>query len=78
MIEINNSKQEFSRDDLVIRIRNYEYISDNLRDRLYKLTGCRNFGGCDGMDGSCHYCLEENRELFDKCWDFKYGKVNKE
>jgi hypothetical protein len=78
VIEINNSKQEFSRDDLVIRIRNYEYISDNLRDRLYKLTGCRNFGGCDGMDGSCHYCLEENRELFDKCWDFKYGKVNKE
>ena len=78
MIEINNSRQEFSRDDLDIRIKNYEYISDNLRDRLYKLTGCRNFGGCDGMDGSCHYCLEENRELFDKCWDFKYGKVNKE
>lgn len=78
MIEINNSRQEFSREDLVVRIKNYEYISDNLRDRLYKLTGCRNFGGCDGMDGSCHYCLEENRELFDKCWDFKYGKVNKE
>lgn len=75
MIKVNNSKQEFSREDFVIQIKNCEYVSDNLRDRLYRLTGCRNFGGCDGMDGSCHYCLAENRALFDKCWDFKYGKV---
>lgn len=75
MTEINNLKQEFSREDLTIQIKNCEYVSDNLRDRLYRLTGCRNFGSCDGMDGSCHYCLAKNRALFDKCWDFKYGKV---
>ena len=67
----------FSHEDLTIQLNNCCYIIDNLRDRLYKLTGCRNFGGCDGMDGSCHYCLEECKELFDRCWEFKYGKVDK-
>lgn len=68
----------FSHAELLLQVKNYEYALDNLRGRLYKLTGCRNFGGCDGMNGSCHYCLEERKELFDRCWEFKYGKVNKE
>lgn len=75
---IDNFNDYFSPAELLLQVKNYEYALDNLRARLYKLTGCRNFGGCDGMDASCHYCLEERKELFDRCWEFKYGKVNKE
>lgn len=28
---------------------------------------CGDFGRMDGMDGSCHYCYHEDRELWDSC-----------
>ena len=66
--------ENFSREELKNIINNQEMIIKNLQERLYKLTGCLDFGGCDGTVGSCHYCLEEDPELFEKCWQFKYEK----
>lgn len=43
---------------------------ENLRKRIERLTGCPDFGMCDGMNGACLYCAEENKALFDKCWNF--------
>lgn len=33
---------------------------------------CIQFGNLDGMNGSCHYCKENNRELFQACWNEKF------
>ena len=49
-------------------------IERSLRERLYRLTGCSNFGGCDGTNGSCHYCSEANDGLFEKCKQFTFNK----
>lgn len=65
----------FSREELENIIKNQDNIIKNLRERLYKLTGCINFGDCDGMVGSCHYCMEEEPEIFENCWNFKYKKA---
>jgi hypothetical protein len=35
----------------------------------YNYITCRDFGKCDGMDGSCHYCLDENPYQFEMCSD---------
>lgn len=50
----------------------------NLHRRLERLTGCSNFGSCDGMNGSCHYCKENNIKLFKNCWEFTFNKEYKE
>lgn len=68
----------FSREELENIIKNQDYTIKDLRERLYKLTGCLDFGGCDGTVGSCHYCLAEDPETFEKCWQFKYKEVYKE
>lgn len=49
-------------------------VERSLRERLYRLTGCPNFGGCDGMNGSCHYCSEEDPDIYEKCWQFTFEK----
>lgn len=36
------------------------------------LKQCIQFGNMDGMNGSCHYCKEDNRELFEACWNNKF------
>ena len=66
-----------SREQLYIFLNNDEYIINSLRERLYKLTGCHDFGNVDGMNGTCIDCFYNNRPLFDKCWNFKFDKENK-
>ena len=63
-----------SREQLYIFIMNDEYVISNLRKYLKKLTGCGNFGNVDGMDGSCIECSNNNKDLFCKCWNFKFDK----
>ena len=59
---------------LQIFLHNQKYITETLRDRLFKLTGCKDFGNLDGMNGTCVDCFYNERELFDRCWNFKFGK----
>ena len=63
-----------TKEQLIIFLHNDDYIIDNLRARLYKLTGCGNFGNMDGMDGCCVGCYYNNEELFRKCESFKFDK----
>jgi len=35
---------------------------------------CIQFGHTDGMNGSCHYCMEEDDKLFRAC--LKEGELN--
>ena len=62
------------RETLYIFINNDEYIINSLQERLFKLTGCCDFGNVDGMNGSCIECFHSNRELFEKCEHFKFDK----
>ena len=62
------------RETLYTFINNDEHIIDSLQERLFKLTGCYDFGNMDGMNGSCIECFHLNRELFDKCEHFKFDK----
>lgn len=72
-------KDEFlkkqTKEQLIIFLHNDDYIIDDLRTRLYKLTGCGNFGGVDGMNDSCIKCFYNNKELFQKCESFKFDKL---
>ena len=70
----NEFLKKQTKEQLIIFIHNDEYIIDELRKRLYKLTGCGNFGGVDGMDGSCIECSYNNAKLFEKCENFKFDK----
>ena len=63
-----------SKEQIIIFLNNAEYHIKSLQQRLYKLTGCSEFGNVDGMNGSCVECFYENRELFDKCEKFKFDK----
>ena len=67
---------EQSHEQLVTFIMNGDMTQDILREKLYLLAGCRNFGSSDGMDGSCVDCYHENRLLFNRCYMFgeKYRK----
>lgn len=69
-----NFLKEQTKEQLIIYLHNTELELENLRDRMYKITGCRNFGKLDGMDGTCVVCSYNERELFDKCWNFKFSK----
>ncbi len=60
-------------EQLQIFLHNQEYITETLRNRLFKLTGCKDFGNLDGMNGACVECSVENKSLFDKCWNFKFN-----
>ena len=63
-----------SREQLYIFLNNDEYTIINLRNRLKKLTGCGDFGNLDGMNGACIECSIDNKELFDRCWNFRFDK----
>lgn len=60
-----------SHEQLEIFLMNSKYTEKMLRDRLFLLTGCHDFGGQDGTVGCCVECCYENRELFDRCCIFK-------
>ena len=66
--------EEFlTNEQLQIFLHNQELITENLRNRLFKLTGCKDFGNVDGMNGTCVKCSYEDEELFNKCWKFKFN-----
>ena len=65
---------EQTKEQIIIFLHNTELQLENLRERMEKLTGCREFGNLDGMNGACVECFYEERELFDKCWNFKFDK----
>ena len=60
-----------SHEQLEIMVLNGEMVEDNLRDRLFLLTGCSNFGGQDGTDGACIDCYYNNRDLHERCCLFQ-------
>ena len=62
---------EQSHETLEIMVRNTETLVESLEDRLFLLTGCRIFGGHDGMDGSCVDCLYKTPELHNRCCLFQ-------
>lgn len=74
-INENESKQEFlarqSHEQLEIFVMNAEMCNDILRDRLFLLSGCRDFGGQDGTNGSCCDCFHNNRDMFERCCLFQ-------
>ena len=70
----SNFLKDQTKEQLIIYLHNTELELENLRDRMYKITGCRDFGNLDGMDGTCVDCSYNERELFDKCWNFKFSK----
>ena len=34
-------------------------------------TKCKLFGSFDAMDGGCHYCYYDDKELFDQCVEYQ-------
>ena len=69
--------KEQTKEQLIIFFHNTELQLESLRDRMYKLTGCREFGALDGMNGNCIECFYNDRKLFEKCEQFKFNKENK-
>ena len=72
-----NFLKEQTKEQLIIFFHNTELQLENLRDRMYKLTGCREFGALDGMNGNCIECFYNDRKLFEKCEQFTFNKENK-
>ena len=72
---MSDSLQNETKEQLIIFLHNSEYTVDNLRDRLYRLTGCGDFGNVDGTVGTCVECFYDNPELFNKCWEFQHKKT---
>ena len=60
-----------SHEQLEIFLLNEDLVEDNLRSRLFLLTGCGDFGGQDGTNGSCVECYYNNRDLHDRCCLFQ-------
>ena len=65
---------EQTKEQIIIFLHNTESQLEHLRERMYKLTGCREFGNLDGMNGACCECFYNERDLFNKCWNFKFDK----
>lgn len=74
MDEQEQTYEEFlnaqTKEQIIIFLHNTELQLESLRNRMEKLTGCREFGALDGMNGVCQTCFYEEKPLFDKCWDF--------
>lgn len=75
MIKPYESKEDFlknqTHEQLEIFIKNGDLIQDNLRERLFLLSGCGDFGGQDGTNGSCVECYYNNRGLHERCCLFQ-------
>ena len=71
----DETKDEFlarqSHEQLEIFVKNTEMQNDILRDRLFLLTRCRNFGGHDSTDGTCVDCCHDDRQMFERCCLFQ-------
>ena len=66
--------EEQTKEQIIIFLHNTEYELESLRKRMEKLTGCREFGAVDGMNGNCIECFYDNKKLFEKCEKFKFDK----
>lgn len=75
MKPLDISKRDFlkhqSHEQLETFILNDNIVEKSLRDRLYLLSGCHNFGENDGTDGVCYDCSINNKELFERCCLFQ-------
>lgn len=69
--EKEDNLKNLTHEQLEVCISNKDMINDILRDRLYLLSGCRNFGGQDGMDGGCVECSFKNKDLHQRCCLFQ-------
>ena len=58
---------EQTHEQLETFVLNAKMVESNLRDRLFLLTGCRDFGGQDGTNGACVDCYYYNNELHKRC-----------
>ena len=65
---------EQTKEQIIIFLHNTELQLESLRNRMYKITGCREFGNLDGMNGACVECSYNEKELFDRCWNFHFSK----
>ena len=74
MLPFIESEEFLTNKQLKIFLKNNELIIDNLRERLFKLTGCRDFGNLDGMNGSCIECFYNDEKLFKECESFTFDK----
>lgn len=63
---------EQTKEQIIIFLHNTELQLESLRERMEKLTGCREFGALDGMNGACVECFYNERELWDKCEKFTF------
>ena len=70
----DNFLKSLAKEQLIIYLHNTELELENLRERMYKITGCRDFGNLDGMNGTCVECSYNDKKLFYKCWNFKFNK----
>ena len=70
----DNFLKDQTKEQLIMFLHNTELQLEDLRDRMYKITGCREFGNLDGMNGVCVECSYNEEELFNRCWNFKFDK----
>ena len=63
-----------TKEQLIIFLHNTELQLESLRDRMYKITGCREFGTLNGINGNCIECFYNDKKLFEKCEQFKFNK----
>lgn len=61
-----------TKDTLIIWLLNSECQRLRMGIVLDKLTGCSQFGECDGTNGCCVECSYEQPELWQKCHDFRF------
>lgn len=60
-----------SKEQLIVFLVNQKYIEKELRDRLFLLTGCSDFGNSDGMNGTCVECSVNNEQQWRRCCLFR-------
>lgn len=66
-----NNLSELSKEQLIAIIQNGKLVEKDLRRRLHLLTGCDDFGGCDGTNGLCIGCSFDCPGLSARCLSFK-------
>ena len=81
MVLNNYEEKKIEYQDLAVQIRELkaqlhssEAHCNSLQARLLRLTGCEEFGLCDGINGACVDCDYDHPELWAKCHDFKWNK----